>query len=209
MTWAILLAFVVVGGLVSVSGRKQVAWIDRLRRVNAGVRSKGEWMAPEDITQTVEEHYLTSMDWLHNSMLDDWSSQWDKAPYFLAGQFLRRHQEILKRYRMGTSPRYAGIMRCTHRVEVRHFSDDGERCLVVDYQSTRRIATYDIERGNRVMTQDLGDGAVVHQMVYDKQSKRWKIDAFIQELPVGWQANNREQKIKLLSALPPANGRDH
>ena len=208
MTWAILLAFLFVGGIVSVSGKKQVPWADKLYRVNAGVRSKGEWLAPEDIQNDVRADYLAAQGWLQDSLLADWSYQWSAAPNFLSGAVLRRHQEILKHYRMKRSPRYTGILRCTHRVEVRHFSEDGERCLVVDHQTTRRIATYDMVEHVRVMTQDMGDGTVVYEMAYDKMLKRWKLETYIQELPMGWSSTGSNQQIQLLSALPPANGRD-
>lgn len=208
MTWAILLAFIVLGGILSVSGKKQVPWADKLYRVNAGVKSKGEWLAPDDIQNDARADYLAAMGWLQDSLLADWSYQWSSAPNFLSGAFLHRHQEILKHYRMQKTPRYTGILRCTHRVEVRHFSEDGERCLIVDHQTTRRIATYDLLHHVRVITQDMGDGTVVHEMAYDKLLKRWKIDAFIQELPAGWSSKKSHEQIKVLSVLPPADGRD-
>ena len=211
MIWTILLAFLLVVGFVSIAGRKQVPWAGKLQRRNAGVQAKAEWMAPEPITKTVQDDYLRAVEWLSDSMLYEWAEQWTGAPHYLSGPYLHRYQELLKRYRMGKSPRYEGVMRCTHRVEVRHFSEDGERCLIVDHQSSRRIATYDLLHQSRMVTQDMGDGTVVYEMSYDKQLHRWKIEAFIQELPTGCTAleNTSVNGIQLLNALPPANGRDH
>ncbi|MEQ8674408.1 MAG: hypothetical protein RLP44_06830 [Aggregatilineales bacterium] len=208
MSWLILLVVLVIGGLVSLSGRKQVPWADKLYRINAGVQSKGEWLAPDDIQNDVRADYLAAMGWLQDSLLADLSYQWTSAPNMLSGTFLQRHQEILTHYKKQKAPRYTGILRCTHRVEVRHFSEDGERCLVVDHQTTRRIATYDLLHHVRVITQDMGDGTVVYEMAYDKALKRWKIDAFVQELPAGWASTKSHDQIELLSVLPPANGRD-
>ncbi|MDX1993783.1 MAG: hypothetical protein SF029_15450, partial [bacterium] len=102
-----------------------------------------------------------------------------------------------------------GILRCIHQVEVRHFSEDGERCLVIDRQTSRRMATYDYLNRSRVTTQDLGDGTVVYEMVYDKQGQRWKVNAFIQELPLGWESASKRKRIRLHSVLPPTIGRDN
>ncbi len=211
MMWAILLAFLVIVGVMSLIGRQQVSWVSKLFRVSAGVAHKAEWMAPEDIVKVVEQNYLEAMRWLPESMLDDWSAQWSAAPEYLSGLCLRRHQEILKHYRMGKPPRYVGILRCIHQIEVRYFSEDGERCLIIDKQSSRRMATYDYRTQARLNTQDLGDGTVVYEMAYDKKARRWKLERFIQELPVGWKTGKKSSRVRLLSAsaLPPSVGRDN
>ncbi|GAB4518636.1 MAG: hypothetical protein OHK0046_26510 [Anaerolineae bacterium] len=208
MTWAILLAIIIVVGILSLSGRQQVPWAGKLFRKNAGAR-RAEWMAPEDVVQMVLNHYTETMRWLPESMLRDWSSQWADAPHHFSGQALKRHQEILKQYRLGRAPRCVGVLRCDHHPEVRHFSDDGERCLVIDKQAARRMATYDYWTHVRLNTQDLGDAAIVYEMMYDKQDRRWKIDRFIQELPVGWRSGKASQHLRLLTALPPTIGRDN
>lgn len=212
MTWAILLMLVVIVGVMSLSGRRQVPWAHRMQRVNAGARFRSEWMAPDTVRRRVHEDFLAAMRWLPESMLHDWSRQWNTAPHFLSGAMLKRHQEILKRYQLGKVPRYTGVLRSTHQVEVRHFSDDGERCLVIDRQTARRMATYDYRTGQRIMTQDLGDGVVVYEMAYDKHANCWKIDRTIQELPAGWSSRDGRHvrsRIDLLSALPPSIGRDN
>lgn len=210
MTWAFLFAFVIIVGVMSLSGRKQVPWADKLRRLNAGVARRSEWMAPDNVVKAAKDDYLTTMRWLPESMLHSWSQQWASAPYYLSGLALKRHQEILKHYKTGKPTRYQGIMRCIHNAEVRHFSEDGERCLIIDHQASRRMATYDYETHIRLNTQDLGDATVVYEMVYDKQAGRWKVDRYIQELPIGWRStSNKKSRVRLLSALPPSIGRDN
>lgn len=206
MTWAILLAFIVVIGIMALSGRRQVAWANKLFRINAGAR-RAEWMAPDEVVQAVLHDYMSVMRWLPESGLKDWSTQWAGAPDYLSGLCLKRHQEVLKQYRMGRPPRYTGVLRCVHRPQVRHFSEDGERCLIVDHQTSRRMATYDYWSHVRLNTQDLGDGTLVYEMAYDKQARRWKLDRFIQELPAGWQKSSG--RLQLLSVLPPSAGRDN
>ncbi|MBC7870963.1 MAG: hypothetical protein H7Y09_09010, partial [Chitinophagaceae bacterium] len=171
MTWAILLVFLIVAGVMSLGGRKQVAWVSKMWRVHAGVANKEEWMAPEEVVNAVREDYLAITRWLQESMGHDWAQQWAAAPLYLSGVCLKRHQEILKHYRLGKFPRYKGVLRCLHQVEVRHFSEEGERCLVVDRQTSRRMATYDYWTQTRLTTQDLGDGTVVYEMAYDKQTQ--------------------------------------
>jgi hypothetical protein len=55
----------------------------------------------------------------------------------------------------------------------------------------------------------LGDGAVVYLMRYDALDRRWKIDAFVQELPLGWGQHRTPRRIRELSALPTTVGRDN
>jgi hypothetical protein len=208
MAWAILLVFVIIMGILAVSGRKQVAWADKLRRIKAGVPQQAEWMAPDEVVQAVRDDYMDAMHWLPKSALHNWSRQWLAAPRYLSGPMLKQHLEILKHFRATTPPRYTGIMRCAHQVEVRHFSEDGERCLVIDTQSSRRMATYDYKNLTRLNTQDIGNGTVVYEMAFDSRSHRWKINRFIQELPSGWQNGKVSRQLRLMTSLPPVTGRD-
>lgn len=209
MIWAILLVFVVVIGFMSLVGRKQVSWSKALRRVNAGRVRQAEWMAPESVTLAVKNDYLGAIQWLIEDAHTPWTTRWNKAPQFLSGRSLRRHQEILKQYHIGGPPRFTGVLRCTHDVTIRHFSEDGERCLVVDRQTNRCMETYPCGATTPGMTQRLEDGTAVYEMVYDKQDRRWKVDHFIQELPGGWKSSSKSPKIRLLSVLPPTIGRDN
>jgi hypothetical protein len=106
------------------------------------------------------------------------------------------------------SSRFVGVMRADHAVQVRYFSERGDRCLVLDCQTQRRMATYDRRTHERMHTQDLGEGTLVYQMVYDDTLKRWKITAFIQELPPGCCGHKLPRGIKLAASLPPVIGRD-
>ncbi|MFN8447972.1 MAG: hypothetical protein U0521_05145 [Anaerolineae bacterium] len=51
----------------------------------------------------------------------------------------------------------------------------------------------------------MGDGVVVHAMLYDAADGRWKIGGFLQELPLDW----RTRATAHLSKLPGAIGRDY
>lgn len=211
MTWVILIAFLGLVLFMSLVGRQQVAWAGKLRRVRAGGAQYREWMAPDEVVKRVQEDYLAAMLWLPESALRDWSVQWNEAELYFCGGQLSRHLEILKRQRIGQKPRYTGVMRCTHRVLVRHFSDDGERCLVLDAQSGRTIQTVDTKTGRVVSKQAMEPGTVVYQMQYDKRERRWKVEQYVQELPKGWTGQaggNPANRVRLLAALPPKIGRD-
>lgn len=205
MVWAILIVIMtLILFLATLNGQKQVTWSDKLYRMNAGVSHKAEWMAPEFVIQQVRNDYLMAMRWLRECAFLDWSSQWNAAPAFLAGFQLERHQNILKL----PAPRFRDVLRADHEVEVRHFSGDGERCLVIDRQTNRSIATYDYWTFEPCLVQALDDAALVYQMVYDKTARRWKIEQFVQELPRGWHGG-QSRRVQLYSTLPPTNGRDH
>lgn len=207
MIWALLVVFLVIMILVFVGSGRQVPWGKRLQRVHAGVKGKAEWMAPEHVIEAVRRDYTAAMRWLQDSVLGQWTQQWSASSSFLTGAYLRRYQGILMDYRTKGVPRCVGVLRADHHIEVRHFSDDGLHCLVIDRQVGRRMATYDSRTLTRLHTQDLGDGTVVYQMSYDTEEQRWKIENYIQELPLGWKTHAR--RIRLLSALPETVGRDN
>ncbi|MFN8376728.1 MAG: hypothetical protein U0694_28125 [Anaerolineae bacterium] len=207
MMWALLVVFATVIAAMILSSTRQAPWEKRLHRVHAGVAGKAEWMAPENVVEDVNRDYLAAMRWLQESVLGQWGQQWSAAPAFLSGAYLRRYQAILMDYRARGVPRCLGVLRADHHIDVRHFTEDGKRCLVVDYQVGRRMATYHSRTLTRLHTQDLGDTTVVYQMAYDAESRRWKIENFVQELPLGW--GSRARHIRLLSALPETVGRDN
>lgn len=212
MTPVVVALVVVLAAIVlmlSLSGKGQVPWSNKLRRVNAGVARKAEWMAPDDVIQQVGSDYLAAIRWLQESAMLSWSQQSAGAAVYLTGDALQRQQKLLAQYRRSRAPYCLGVLRCDHQIEVRLFSEEGERCLVVDCQSQRRMATYDHQSQRRLHTQDLGDGAVVYQMLYDNNTKRWKIEKFIQELPLGWTHHKTSRRIQLLSVLPTVVGRDN
>lgn len=209
MTWAILLVIILVVVVMILSTKSgQVPWANQLRRLHAGVARKAEWIAPDHVLVQVRQDYEESIGWLHDSALHSWAEQWNSAPRYLTGDALVRHQRVLARYRTPEDQRLVGVMRADHHVEVRHFSEDGERCLIIDMQSQRRMATYDARTRHRVSTQDLGAGAVIYQMHFDMGAQHWKIEKFVQELPAGW-GSHKSNHIRLSSELPTVVGRDH
>jgi hypothetical protein len=179
-----------------------------MRRIRAGVARKGEWMADDAVVQQVRNDYLQATRWIHDHMLAGWSHQWQVAPRYLSGKYLKRFQTILTQHR-ATQQQFVGVLRADHQIVIRHFSENGESCLVVDYQAQRRMATYDVHTGERVQTQDLGDGALVYRMIYDLDAGRWKIAEFVQELPAGWGKGQRSRRIRELAVLPTSIGRDN
>jgi hypothetical protein len=166
-------------------------------------------MASETIYFQVRSDYLNAVEWLRDSALKDWSHQWTYAALYLTGAALKRHQRILKRQLGVGVPHCIGVLRADHQVDVRHFSEDGTSCLVIDVQTHRRMATYDVASRERLHTQDLGSCAVVYRMVYDKEVRRWKIDSFIQTLPPGWSSHRLSPPLTLLTELPAPAGRDN
>jgi hypothetical protein len=209
MTWVLVLVIVAIVVVVIVNSPGQVPWGKKMRRVRAGVARRAEWMAPDDVVMQVRADYLAATQWLHDHMLSPWAHQWASAPMHLSGAFLKRYQTILMYHRSKGQPRFIGVLRADHDVTVRQFSPDGERCLVVDSQSQRRMASYDSRTHARVVTQDMGDGALVYQMVYDVKDRRWKIDEFVQELPVGWGKHGKLRRIREFTAMPLTVGRDN
>ncbi len=209
MTWALLLVIGVFVVIMSLNGRGQVPWGNKMRRIHAGVARKAEWMAPDEVVAQVRSDYLSASRWQQDNMLSGWQPQWSTAPLYLSGPFLKRFQTILMQHRSARGPRVVGVLRADHHISIRCFSEDGEHCLVVDEQSQRRMATYDVRTQSRVLTQDLGDGAVVYGMAYDSVDRRWKISEFVQELPVGWARLRSSSRIRELSAIPTTVGRDN
>lgn len=208
MTWVVFLILIFAVLLYSLRGQKQVAWSDRLRWVGSDVRRQMEITAPDYVMQQVRNDYLMTMRWLRESAFHDWSDQWYAAPAYLEGYHLQRHLKILNHHRQSGFPQYRDVLHADHAVEVRHFADDGERCLVIDHQTHRIIATFDYWTFEPCVTQSLDDAALVYQMVYDRNSRRWKLEQFIQELPCGWR-DGYSRRVKLYSSLPPTDGRDH
>jgi hypothetical protein len=193
---------------MALNGKNRVPWSDKLRRIRADVPNQAEWMAPDSVVEQARQDYLAALDWLHDSALRSWSQQRQDAPQFLTETFLKQHQATLRREENARAPRCVAVLRADHQVMARRFSEDGERCLIIDQQLHRRMATYDYDARTRIHTQDLGACAVVVEMVYDKQSQRWKIAAFIQRLPMGWGNPRVNGYIDLLVDLPTGVGRD-
>lgn len=188
------------------SNRGQVPWLDDLRQLHAGQPEKAEWMAPEAVVNQVRLEYLAAVEWLHANA---WLYHGSDAAQYLDGVYLRQYQALLKNRHNAGLPQCVGVLRADHRVVVRHFSEDGSRCLVIDHQMQRRMATYERKTRRRIHTQDMGDCALVYEMVYDSQRRRWKIAAFVQQLPHGWDNLQSSQRIDIVTEMPSAAGRDY
>ena len=175
-----------------------------MRRLRSG-NLRADWMAPDHVVQKVEKDYLTAVEWLQDSPILSWAQQWRVAPDLLAGPYLRRFQHLLLRQRSDRPSPVYGVLRADHALEVRGFSEDGRRCWLIDHQFDRRMATYDVRTHERIVTQDLGDSALVMCLLYDTEDERWKPESLIQELPTGW--NSRRNKIALVPELTDSTQR--
>ena len=194
---------------MSLDNRGRVPWSDQLHRIHAGVPHKAEWMAPQAVLRRVRSDYLAASDWMQESVLRGWSYQWSKAAHYLADGYLKQYRKVLQHRHHAAGTLCVGVLRADHRVTVRHFSEDGKRCFVIDHQMQRRMATYDYTSQTRLHTQDMGDCAVVFQMTFDEQEQQWKIAAFVQQLPQGWDSPKLMPHIEVLAKLPRAAGRDN
>lgn len=209
MVWAVVFVLLVGVVVMALDNSEHIPWMGKLKRIHAGASHKAEWMAPEEVVQQVRADYLSAVEWLQEGVLEDSFEHLSQATFYLDSSYLRRYQTVLQPFLTDSAPRFVGVLRADHHVQVRHFSEDGRRCLVIDCQTQRRMATYDRRHNVRLHTQDLDEGAGVYQMVYDSRDQRWKIEAFIQELPAGWGSLKTPQRVKLSNHLPAASGRDN
>ncbi len=177
---------------------RRLPWINKMRRLHSG-SLRADWMAPDHVVQKVEKDYLAAVEWMQDSPILSWAQQWRIAVEMLAGPYLRRYQHLLLLQRSERPTPVYGVLRADHTLEVRGFSEDGRRCWLIDHQFDRRMATYDAQTHERIVTQDLGDSALVICLLYDLADDRWKPEALIQELPSGWK--NRRAKLALVPEL--------
>lgn len=190
MGWALAAIFLAVVVLMASNSARKLPWKDKMRRLREG-GDLADWMAPEGVVQQVTRDYLSAVEWMQNSPSLPWTHQWRSGTSVFAGGFLRRYQQLLLRQRGERGSLFYGVLRADHTVEVRGFSADGLRCWLIDRQTGRRIATYSHEHHERLTTQDMGDGAVVMQLLYHPDEDCWKIESLIQELPPGWQQRKK------------------
>jgi hypothetical protein len=205
MLIALVLIFVGIFCILFAVGREPIPWTNRLRRVHPGVSRKAEWVAPDDVIHQVRNDYLRAVEWLAGAAMGE---QTHRAPHYLTGRFLTRFQTIINYQAAPHHIQFVGIVTARHHVQVRQFSEDGSRCLVVDCQTEQRIESHHLNDYGWSLAQDLGDGALVFQMGYDAKSNHWKIEAFIQELPAGWGNHADSGRVRLLANLPTTIGRD-
>jgi hypothetical protein len=194
-----------------VAQRRRVAWPGTLYRLHAGVIHRAEWIAPDEILRIVEEHYLAAQQWSAEALFVGYIKFLREAPRYFSGNYLKRQTKIadaqVKSLRSGV--RFVGVLRAKHRIRVRHFSDDGLTCYVVDHQPVRLMVTYEYWQRRELHTQLLEPGAYVYLMRYDRGVKRWKIDDLVQQLPRGWEDKAMSTSmLPLDESLPIASGRD-
>ncbi|MEP6986665.1 MAG: hypothetical protein ABI970_13750 [Chloroflexota bacterium] len=205
MLIALILIFISIFFILFVVGREPIPWTNRLRRIHAGVSRKAEWVAPDDVVHEVCNDYLHAVEWLAGAAVGE---QTNRAPHYLAGRFLTRFQTIINYQNAPHRTYFIGVMTARHHLQVRQFSEDGCRCLVVDCQTERHMESLHLGDCEWSLAQDLGDGALVFQMCYDTNARRWKIESFIQELPAGWGNHADVGRVRLFSHLPTTIGRD-
>lgn len=190
------------------SANGQVPWGGEMRRVLAGKTARrAEWMAPDQVVHEVRQNFLEGITWLHESVLPAFDSRRVSPQLFLTGAALRQYEHLSGQYRDSARLQFAGVLRMHHQVSVRRFSKDGRRCLAVDCQTERRMATYDVRQQMRLHTQDLGSGVVIYRMAYHIRDQRWKIEALVQELPSVW-GKRSSPRLEEIQYMPPAGGRD-
>jgi hypothetical protein len=200
-----ILIFISILIILFVVGREPIPWTNRLRRIHAGVARKAEWVAPDEVVHQVIHDYLHAIDWLTLAALGE---QTHRAPQYLTGRFLTRFQTIVN-YQTSQRPAYfVGVIMARHHIQVRQFSEDGCRCLIVDCQTERSIESRQLIDRGWSLHQALGDGTLVFQMCYDTKVRLWKIEQFIQELPAGWGNRDDTGRVRLFSQLPTTIGRD-
>jgi len=207
MYWALAAIVLTVVLLMASNNARKLPWINKMRRLRTG-SACADWMAPEHVVQKVQADYLGAIDWLQDSQTLPFPQHWRQTTDWLAGPFLRRYQQLLLRQRSNHASLFYGVLRADHQLEVCGFSQDGRRCWLIDRQQDRRMATYDTRSHERLITQDMGSGAMVIVMVFAPEDSRWKLEAQVQQLPQGWE---RRQQLMIESeyeALPRHIGRD-
>lgn len=178
-------------------------WLDDMTRLNPGVLNRAEWMAPPLVLEAVKRDYLAFYEYAARTLPQGWIAYGRELDTYLCNDLLAAQQASLRVRLHHDRGRVIGILRANHTVQVRHFSPDGLRCVVIDHQTEQRLATYSYWQNHRLHTQDMGDQVYVYQMDYDQKARRWKIARFIQQLPRG-----AAQMMNLAISLPAAVGRD-
>jgi hypothetical protein len=198
--------------------------VGSLNRINAGVAHRGEWLASRDTIQRIQADYLAAQHWVLETQLSSYTLYQRELPHYFSGELLAEQSRIIDIQMRRRSPRLVGALRAHHQLQVRRFSDNGLSCCLLDYQTERRMATYDYWSKRRLHTQNLGDGVYVYLMIYDLAADRWKPARLIQQLPTGWDGTSSSGHsngqhgtgsgtyahvtIRLTDDLPSSAGRD-
>lgn len=186
-----------------------VPWLDEMQRTRPKGAGYAEWLATEDIMQDVMQHYMEYIEFAQETLLTGWVRYYHGIRQYLAGDYLQLQLRNLEARLRVDNVRLIDILRANHDLRIRDFGDDGLTCLLLDYQTERRLATYHYWNKRRVHTQQLDDCICVYRMRYDRLNRRWKITEYIQELPAHHYPEALEGPIDTLdNALPPTLGRD-
>jgi len=205
----ILIVGVIVGSVIA--RRRRAAWPGALQRRHPGVAQRAEWMAPDEIVRNVEADYLAAQRWMGEASLAGYARFLNEAPAYLVGSYLKRQQKIVSLLMQGSKPRvrFVGVLQARHELHVRHFSDDGLSCYLLDCQTARKMITYEYWHARRINSQNLLSGTYVFRMEYDRTARRWKIEDLVQQLPLGWDVRAvSNAPIRLDESLPSVQGRD-
>ncbi len=211
MLIAIIVALGVVLLILWLAAPRTVPWVDHLTRLNAGMGSRAEWMAPSQVVEDVISDYRATLDWLETCAAH-WGRFAEGLERYTSGSYLKFQRRALASL-VNARPRLAVSLSAQHAYAVRHFTPDGLRCLLIDRQTERRLTTSGYWDSQPLPAQLMDDTALVFQMHYDQTDKRWKIERLIQELPlgsfeIGEAAFGKKARVRLAATLPVAAGRD-
>lgn len=187
---------------------KEVSWADKLQRISSGT-SRAEWTAPEYVLQQVRNDYLMAVRWQRDSAFQPLEAQMNSASYYFTGEYLQHYQTLLGYLRRKHPPRFVDVLHAQHAVQVRHFTNNGERCLVLDSQTERVVTTYNVLQAAPPLQQTLTNAVIVYQMQYERSQRRWKVERYVQEIPAElWTSSGQSYRVKVDTALPQFSGRD-
>jgi hypothetical protein len=204
MLAALLVGFVVLLLLAWRLAPRGVAWASDLERLNPGAGKRAEWMAPPAVQRAVKRDYLAAQAWLEECAAD-WGLLARELDRYTAGAYLKRQRAALGLLAQTRGPRFAAVLSTDHLLQVRHFTSDGLRCLLIDRQTARTGRTRGYWTGQPAGAQRLPDATLVVQMLYDVRQRRWLIERLIQTLPTPAPG----LRVTLTADLPAPAGRDY
>lgn len=203
MVPALVIGFVLLLVLAWALAPRGVPWAHELERLNPGAGKRAEWMAPLPVTRAVKRDYLSTQHWLEECAAD-WGLLARELERHAAGPYLKRQRAALGLLAQTRGPRLASVITAEHTLQVRQFTPDGLRCLLIDRQTSRLASTRHYWTGQPLGTQRLADATQVVQMVYDPRYRRWLIERVVQTLP----APDTSIRVTLAPELPAPAGRD-
>jgi len=205
MAGPLIVAVVVLLLLAWAFAPRGVPWANALTRINPGAGDRAEWMAPDSVVRAVKRDFLATQTWLAEGARD-WGLLGRELEQYASGAYLRRQRNALGLLAQTRGPRVASVQTADHTLAVRHFSADGLRCLLVDWQRDRVVSTSHYWSGALIHEQRLPEAAFVWLMAYDSHDRRWKVERLVQTLPKPATSGVR---LSLADKLPAHAGRDY